>query len=67
MTATIHRCADCKHKDGDHERTSGSRCSMGACPCSLSQERVVSNNPPEEIPTFPGFDHAAGKWSRSGR
>ena len=63
MTATIHRCAECHHKDGDHALASGSRCSMGGCSCVIGQPTVIEVNPPEQIPTFPGYDRATGKWA----
>lgn len=61
---TIYRC-ECGHKNLDHERSEGSRCSFGGCPCTISIERVNQDGREEQIPTLPAFDHASGKWARS--
>lgn len=60
---TIFRCK-CGHKHIDHERSEGTRCSFGGCPCTHSEEHVMQEGVEEQIPTFPGYDKAAGKWAR---
>lgn len=62
---TIYRC-NCGHKNLDHERGEGSRCSFGGCRCTHSIERVNQEGTEEQILTLPAFDHSTGKWNTSG-
>lgn len=62
MSTTINRCSNCGHKDGDHSRSDGSHCSMGACLCRDSASTVKGRDPEEVIPTFPAFNMQTGKW-----
>lgn len=64
MSATIHRCSDCSHKNLDHSNQDGSRCSMGACPCTDSSLTIQRREPAEQIPTFPGYDATTRTWGR---
>lgn len=59
---TIFRCT-CGHKHLDHANSDGARCSFGGCPCTHSDDYVKAHGVEQEIPTFPAFDHATGKWA----
>jgi hypothetical protein len=59
---TVHRCGKCRHIAAEHALPGS--CSHGYCPCLVEAETVEAENPSEEIPTWPGYDHATGKWAQ---
>lgn len=60
-THLVHLCGGCNHSEDKHREMGG--CCGGYCRCRVTSDDVAANSTAIEMPIWPGYDQATGRWS----